>query len=177
MFNQSSQELRDACNLEEEHNALNCFKHSIPPAAFLSQSMLILLLNEELRWGWKIHFLETGFISSFQLLEFGADLAKLNKFWLILDKTIRWRQGKTQPNRAHDQILCKPPAIRGLNWNNIGMLDQSFSSYIACQPELTKFGLGLRSVSCVPSHNTGQRDSFLEVFDLIVPLHRSISWP
>lgn len=58
-------------------------------------------------------------MSSFQLLEFGADLDKLNKFWLILDKTIHWRQGKTQPNWAHDQILCKPPAIRGLSWNNI----------------------------------------------------------
>ena len=84
--------------MEEEHNALNCFNHSILPGAFLSQSMLILLLNEDLRWEQKIRFLETGFMSSSQLLEFGADLDKLNKFWLILDKTIHWRQGKTQPN-------------------------------------------------------------------------------
>lgn len=85
MFYQFSQELRDACNLEEEHNALNCFKHSISPAAFLSQSMLILLLNEDLRWGWKIHFLETAFMSSFQLLEFGADLDNLINSVLSLD--------------------------------------------------------------------------------------------
>lgn len=50
--------------------------------------MLILLLNEELRWGWKIHFLKTDFMSAFKLLEFGVDVDKLAKFWLVLNKAI-----------------------------------------------------------------------------------------
>lgn len=37
------------------------------------------------------------------------------------------------------------------------------------QEGLTEFGLGLRTVFCVPSYNTGRRDSLLEVFDWLVP--------